>query len=1041
MKKITAILSVFFLLTFGSIAWAEESEESLTADPIWIYDDSSCNVYVEGTLSGDVTIPADINGNQPCALRSNALAGQNEITSLTLPEGMYALQSNSVVQMENVKSITLNEDLEVIDSGNISNCPALTSITIPASVCIFDSSIKQCENLQEIRFLGECPLFLETDFCFYWMPDDYVIYVPDDQYDAYAEALQDANDAAEHLQPSGQNAVQREAVNNEDWFEFDPSTGAITGYREYHAYVEIPETIGGIAVKSIAANAAQYDPSILALVLPEGVERVENGAFQSAYQLNYIKFPASLKVIGDDAFSNTYGRHIDWSEGLEEIGARAFKDILNTELTLPSTVKTIKESAFESTWVQELHLGSDLERIGSRAFSDCNINYMDFDLYEPIEIADDAFADSSVSDLDLPWDSSFENRAQYAEILRDQCPDCTVWIKNPADGGVAEYPVDDPEMKDFENGVWLCYTGDQPALSPWVIYDDINVTALGEGVFKGNQTIQSFYPHHCGWFTTIGDEAFADSSLAYFEPFGTIETIGNGAFRNCLNLTELTLPASLTSIGADALAGCENLEKLTVLCDPAILPDGLFDECFAHTEIYAAPDATNEQVRVLSEKAHHPWYAPVPRVGEEAHDLVEMPYAMLPIDDFWYDMETVRLDRYNGYELNLYLPREAEGMTLNTIGSSMMDRAQSGDDYEMELPVRSVVIPENYTDAHYAAFAGCETLETVICYAPMEVLPDEMFSGCTNLREVVFVNGVRSVGSYAFAGCENLEMVYLGEFVETINENAFSNMDGSVVFDQNAVITDPALLPDVDALLAAVKSDPMPEPEPVVAVPVGEEGAAYIGTWQADIMEMDGESYSVADMGAEMSVTFYEDGTAESFDGETTEAGAWTIEDGIVVLEGVPMTLSEDGRLIMDEDGMKLYFVKTDGTVASHEPTAEVSPETSSDMPSEESEAVPSFSAEQTLRMGCKYVCQSAESEGVTLNASMLGGEYALTFYEDGTVDFVMVGNMLLGLKWTQSDQSYLIDYYGNQMEVTLTEDGLDMNYFDAMLMHFVPEN
>lgn len=232
-----------------------------------------------------------------------------------------------------------------------------------------------------------------------------------------------------------------------------------------------------------------------------------------------------------------------------------------------------------------------------------------------------------------------------------------------------------------------------------------------------------------------------------------------------------------------------------------------------------------------------------------------------------------------------------------------------------------------------------------------------------------------------------------------------------------------------------------------MAVPVGEEGAAYIGNWQADTMEIDGESYSVADMGIEMSVMLNADGTAESFDGEATETGAWTIEDGNVVLEGVPLTLSEDGRLIMDEDGIKLYFVKNDSTDVSSEPTSDVSSEASfdvsSELPPEVSVEVPSegSEAEQTIQMECKYICQSAESEGVTLNTSMLGGEYALTFHADGTVDFVMVGNLISGLKWTQDEDSFLIDYYGTPMEVSLTEDGLDMNYFDAMLIHFAPEN
>lgn len=88
-------------------------------------------------------------------------------------------------------------------------------------------------------------------------------------------------------------------------------------------------------------------------------------------------------------------------------------------------------------------------------------------------------------------------------------------------------------------------------------------------------------------------------------------------------------------------------------------------------------------------------------------------------------------------------------------------------------------------------------------------------------------------------------------------------------------------------------------------------------------------------------------------------------------------------------------------------------------------------------RMEIRYVCKSAEANGVTLDAALLGGEYALTFHANGTVDFVMVGNTIPGLKWTQGDGSFIIDYYGNTMEAILTETGFDLNYFDTMLMHF----
>ena len=99
-------------------------------------------------------------------------------------------------------------------------------------------------------------------------------------------------------------------------------------------------------------------------------------------------------------------------------------------------------------------------------------------------------------------------------------------------------------------------------------------------------------------------------------------------------------------------------------------------------------------------------------------------------------------------------------------------------------------------------------------------------------------------------------------------------------------------------------------------------------------------------------------------------------------------------------------------------------------------------------RLERKFVCINADVEGYLIDASMLGGEYSVTFHEDGTADFVLVGTPLPSLAWTQGTvetdegeaEAYFVDYYGNTLETVWTEEGFDMNYFDAMLMHFVPE-
>ena len=933
---------------------------ALAEEPKWSYDNYNMYLKLDGDLSGDVTIPSEVDGYLVNAIEDNAFHEQHEITSLTMPDSLRALKGGVISSMDSLTQVTLNDGLEYLGS-NFSSCNALTSVTVPASVRIVEGAFSNCANLKEIRFEGACPMFIGAEWCFFMMPEDYVIYVPDDQLDAYAAALKDANGAADHLQPSGKSAAIPEKENNEDWFVFDASTGAITGYREYHAYVEIPETIGGVPVKSVAENAFRSDYSVYGIVFPEGLERIDAGAFAYASSLAYVKFPTTLKTIGDDAFFSAQIGRIDWSEGLEEIGARAFQYDKSAILSLPETVKTIGESAFEGSWCQELYLGGNVESIGSRAFSGTPLNYLVFDLYAPIDIAPDAFVETDVADLDLPWDCSFENRDAYAELLKDQCPDCTVWINNPHSAGVAEFPVNETEITTIEDGVWTVYNGSQADLTVWTDYDEIKVTALGDGLFKGNKTIRSFYPHHCGWFTTIGAEAFADSSVEYVELFGSITEIGDEAFRNCTNITELTLPeslttigsgalegctgiteltlpeslttigagafkgctgiaeltlpASLTSIGSGALEGCTGLEKLTVCCDPAILPEDMADVLTSIDEVCISADATGAQVRQLSALVGRPWYDPVPREGEPQSRFVEMPYEPLPGDDFWYDEEYSRLDAYQGYELNLILPREIDGVQLTMIGGGMMNRAAYGDNYDVELPVVSVVIPENYTEIPAYAFSNCDTLETVICYAPIENLSDGTFKGCTNLREVIFVNGVRSLGDYVFSDCLSLEAVYLGAYVENASESAFQDEYGVEYFALEDCITDPAQLPDVDALLAAVKCDPMPEPTPAPtpepALPVGAEGEPFFGEWHGMSMEMDGETFSFDDFDMVMDLTLNEDGTAALFDGEETDLTSWKVEDGVAIIDTMRGSIQPDGSLCLEEDGSKLYFTRS----------------------------------------------------------------------------------------------------------------------------------
>lgn len=608
MKKRLWIPVIFLIVMLCVPVMAED-------ESVWTFDTGNYTLDGYTGTGGDVVVPDTIQGCPVAVIGTSCFDSSDTITSLTFPESVKQLEGSVGGRCASLTSISLPQNLRVIGDGCFVVNEALEQVTIPSQVCyIASNAFYSCPNLKSVTFEGECPLI--GMWAFTEISPDAVIYVPDDQLEAYTSALTNAGCTAAVL-PSGQNAIATEPVSDLENLEFDAATGTITGYTGYSTRLDIPGTIDGVQVTAVGDNAFQGNRFLCCLTLPEGLTTIGNEAFMDATTLLHVEFPSTLKNIGDRAFCRSYrGKILELPEGLETIGAEAFVYAgVEGALYLPKGLKTIGDSAFLQCWIQELYVPSTVKKIGSRAFADSScLTYLAFDLYEMIDLAPDAFLGCPVSDLDLPWDSSFENQEAYKQVMAEQCPDCTVWINNPITGGVAEYPDNSDPGLAFTENVWTSYNGDTPNLTVWTAYDDYEVTALGDGLFKGSQTIRSFYPHHCGWFTTIGNEAFADSTLEYIEMFGSITTIGDDAFRNCVNLkemtipdsvtsigagafqncaniTELTIPASVTSIGAGAFEGCQGLEKVTILCDASLLGEGAFAGCANLTEAAVAKGA------------------------------------------------------------------------------------------------------------------------------------------------------------------------------------------------------------------------------------------------------------------------------------------------------------------------------------------------------------------------------------------------------------------------------------------------------------------
>ena len=564
-RSLILVLSLLML-----VLWIPALAESTD----WNYDANYAILRGYDGAGGDVVVPAEIDGFTVDVIGVSVFKGDT-ITSLTLPETVLELRSGAVASCENLVSVTLPQSLVVINRMNFFSCNALSEITIPAGVrYIGDGSFRFCDALRKITFEGVCPA-IDMD-CFSILPEDAVAYVPDDQLEAYTAAFENAGSTVS-VQPSGKNAVVVE--NNgyvESEFDFDASTGTITSYNGYATYLAIPETIGGAPVKAIGPEAFAGHSYLAFLELPEGLETIGDSAFYNCETLGRVKFPSTLKTIGSNAFYNAYKSSVLELTSVESIGDYAFYFAgIKGSLELPEGLKSIGENAFEScpNMGADLYLPSTLESIGSNAFKgDYNIQYIVLESPTAPTLGENVFAGCDyLYDIDLNAHGSRQEMQQWQAYVDALGIPCRVWraqdptAKSPEKGSYT-----------YDNCVLTEYTGSQARIHPHLTVSKEPVVGLGDGVFKDSQTIEYFSVAHNDVFTTIGAEAFMNSSLKDVDLFDSVTTIGARAFAGCAQLEALTLPDSLTTIGEGALDGLTGLKKLVVKCDPALIPAGVF---------------------------------------------------------------------------------------------------------------------------------------------------------------------------------------------------------------------------------------------------------------------------------------------------------------------------------------------------------------------------------------------------------------------------------------------------------------------------------
>lgn len=144
----------------------------------------------------------------------------------------------------------------------------------------------------------------------------------------------------------------------------------ITGYVGLGGEVVVPQQIESRPVTTIGREAFNNNGKVVKITLPEGLLRIEDSAFQAAYNLQEAVLPSTLRYLGKSAFNSCGNlKSISIPQGISTIQESAFfRCVSLTQADLPLGLKSIEGKAFSVTGLQRIDLPASLESIGEHAF-------------------------------------------------------------------------------------------------------------------------------------------------------------------------------------------------------------------------------------------------------------------------------------------------------------------------------------------------------------------------------------------------------------------------------------------------------------------------------------------------------------------------------------------------------------------------------------------------------------------------------------------------------------------------------------------------
>lgn len=763
--------------------WARFSQSPLVFD---LVGSSAYSVRAANTsISGNIEIPQTYNGKPvvviqnsafkdcsnvtsvliPSSIKSigiNAFENCSNITETTIPEGVTLIGNNTFLGCEKLASVTFPTSLENIGANAFAGCTSLTSIVLPKNIQeIGANAFANCTKLATIEVFGDTPATLKNNV----FPNSVSkIYVKPSLVSTYKAAWAEYKDKivgfTEYSITYNLNGGTNDNRNITSFTKIDvpiklyDPTKENADFLGWYATSDFSgEKVTEITTVSNVTLYARWDLKMtITYVLNGGTNNASNLSTITESMLPYSLMPASKQGY---AF---VGWFID--EGLSEqaTAISAFGDItiyaawewmdpnlvftlnpdgtaysvkaksttISGQISIPATFKgkpvnEIEANAFENcSKITDIFFTSSIQTIGSSAFYNTGIiTYTN--------------ASSGANICEVKGLPVTSGSWKYAEKLDNSL----IIVKYLGSSSTVSVPnlINEKIVKNIHS---YCFSSKDKIQS---ITIPNSVISIGRAAFSGcNGLTKVNITDLAAWFKITFDNEYANP-LSY----------AHHLYLNNTELTEITIPNSITKINANVLAGASSITSIAIPSSVTSIGEYAFSNCSAMQRIFIPRNVT-----VIENYSFNMWmksaviYCEVDSKPNGWGDYWNK-YEQFTVTVVWGSSGTPLIE--SGWE---YIENSSGMITILAYRGS-----------EKELATPKTLANKTVSRINGYCFSDNKSITLAIISDGVEYIGERAFYQCTSLKKVYISKSVQTIyapssSELVFDGCNSDVVLYCG---------------------------------------------------------------------------------------------------------------------------------------------------------------------------------------------------------------------------------------------------------------------------------------